>query len=700
MKKKIKIFSILLVVIILISTILIITLNKKETELRTIKSQKELLKIYEGETNQNLKENLIGIITMPFSILYYPSKYYYYDDIAKSDGILDAGVDTIISNNTSNSESSSSSSSTKSYSTTNIQVENVDEADIVKTDGDYIYSISEENVVITDVKDPKKPTIVSKFAIADNSIPEDLILYKDKLIVISEGETTGNSYYRNANTTVEIYDISSIENPVLTKNYTMNKPYYTSRCIDNVLYVISTGSLKKADNDEIDISYTEDGMEKSLNLENIKYLKDLKTRKQTLISVVDLNNERSDIKIDSYLMDISNAYVSENAIYLLNEKYKYESYIPSIKSIFGLKGVFGLADYETDGENGYWTEIYKFDIYKNGNVKYSAKTKIEGKTINQYSLDEKDNHLRIALYNNKGSRVAILDEKLKQIGISNYVAKGETMYSSRFIGNKVYFVTYKTMDPLFVMDLSDETNPKVLGELKIPGYSTYLHPYDENHIIGIGMETKETVRRDYSGKVISTTAKIVGMKMALFDISNVNTPIQISSVVIGDSRTTSAILTNPKALLFSKEKSLIAIPVNNYSDDFEINDSDSYSSLVNNYSKYNKPYIAEGYFVYNINIQDGFKLKGIITHEKEKNTYYNNTTKLLRGLYIDNNLYTVSETAIKVNDLDSLKQVGEIKIKEVPTNTTEQSDRKDENDTIVLDEKDEHKIENNTIVIE
>lgn len=109
------------------------------------------------------------------------------------------------------------------------------------------------------------------------------------------------------------------------------------------------------------------------------------------------------------------------------------------------------------------------------------------------------------------------------------------------------------MDPLFVMDLSDETNPKVLGELKIPGYSTYLHPYDENHIIGIGMETKETVRRDYSGRVISTTAKIVGMKMALFDVSNVNTPIQISSVVIGDSRTTSAILTNPKHYYFQKK---------------------------------------------------------------------------------------------------------------------------------------------------
>ena len=77
------------------------------------------------------------------------------------------------------------------------------------------------------------------------------------------------------------------------------------------------------------------------------------------------------------------------------------------------------------------------------------------------------------------------------------------MYSSRFIGNKAYLVTYRTVDPLYVIDLSNPTKPTVLGELKIPGYSTYLHPYDENHLIGIGMETKETVRRDSFGKVIS-----------------------------------------------------------------------------------------------------------------------------------------------------------------------------------------------------
>ena len=156
--------------------------------------------------------------------------------------------------------------------------------------------------------------------------------------------------------------------------------------------------------------------------------------------------------------------------------------------------------------------------------------------------------------------------------------------------------------------------------------------------------------------------------MAFFDVTDVNQPIQLSQTVIGDRRTTSAILTNPKALLFSKEKQLIAIPVNNYSEDFDVSSSgDSYSSVINSYKSYSKPRIAEGYFVYKLNLQDGFKLKGTITHETSsdnKSLYYSyNPSKLLRGLYINNNLYTVSETAVKVNNLDTLELVDEIKIK-------------------------------------
>ena len=668
MKKGVKVFIVILLITIIIAVITIVC-NKDDTELKTVKSKQELLKIYEGD-NSDLQRLLARIFCMPFSMFYHN-----YDVIGKADNAGSIGIDSA-----SSTESSSSSSNTKDYSTTNIQVENVDEADIVKTDGDYIYSISEDNVIITDVKDPKQPKVVATIKSEDDDIPEDIILYKDKLVVIStKGNQTQRYYYNNRmNTVVKIYNITSREKPVLTKSYEMYEPYYTSRCIDNVLYVISSGNLRKED-DEIVVGYNEDNMEKELSVDKIKYLKDVKTTKQTLISTVDLNNETADIKLDSYLMNISNAYVSENAIYLLNQKYNNDSKIP-IKLLFRFKGVFGLEDYyEMASESGYYTEIYKFDIKEN--VEYKAKTKVKGKTINQYSLDEKDNHLRIALYDNDGSRVAIFDEDLKQIGISDNVAKGEKMYSSRFIGDKVYFVTYKTIDPLFVMDLSNETKPKVLGKLKIPGYSTYLHPYDENHIIGIGMETKEIINRNSNGKVISTTAKVVGMKMALFDVSNVNSPVQISSVVIGDSRTTSAILTNPKALLFSKEKSLIAIPVNNYSQDFEVTLSNNYETMINNYTKYSKPYNAEGYFVYNINVQDGFKLKGVITHEKTNATYYYSNSKLLRGLYIDNNLYTVSETMIKVNELDSLKAVGELKLKNIEN--VDSSVREQSNNVII-----------------
>lgn len=667
MKKGVKVFIVILLITIIIAVITIVC-NKDDTELKTVKSKQELLKIYEGD-NSDLQRLLARIFCMPFSMFYHN-----YDVIGKADNAGSIGIDSA-----SSTESSSSSSNTKDYSTTNIQVENVDEADIVKTDGDYIYSISEDNVIITDVKDPKQPKVVATIKSEDDDIPEDIILYKDKLVVIStKGNQTQRYYYNNRmNTVVKIYNITSREKPVLTKSYEMYEPYYTSRCIDNVLYVISSGNLRKED-DKIVVGYNEDNMEKEMSIDKIKYLKDVKTTKQTLISTVDLNNETADIKLDSYLMNISNAYVSENAIYLLSQKYNNDSKIP-IKLLFGFKGVFGLEDYyEMDSESGYYTEIYKFDIKEN--VEYKAKTKVKGKTINQYSLDEKDNHLRIALYDNDGSRVAIFDEDLKQIGISDNVAKGEKMYSSRFIGDKVYFVTYKTIDPLFVMDLSNEAKPKVLGKLKIPGYSTYLHPYDENHIIGIGMETKEIINRNSNGKVISTTAKVVGMKMALFDVSNVNSPVQISSVVIGDSRTTSAILTNPKALLFSKEKSLIAIPVNNYSQDFEVTLSNNYETMINNYTKYSKPYNAEGYFVYNINVQDGFKLKGVITHEKTNATYYYSNSKLLRGLYIDNNLYTVSETMIKVNELDSLKAVGELKLKN--TENVDSSVREQSNNVI------------------
>ena len=669
--KKLKYAIILSIVLLIAVTICLIVFNTNndKTELRSVKSKKELEKIYYGEDEYDFDDSLLlKIVAMPFTFfidysrpLYYTTIDSYYD----YDYSYSKGVNSIsdIALSESSTIQSANNSSQKDYSTTNIQVENVDEADITKTDGDYIYSLSEDNVIITDVRNPQEPKIASKISLY-GSAPEDLILYNNKLIVIYT-ESSSSRYY-NGNTIVVVYDITDKENPLSLKSYTLYEPYYTCRCINNNLYVISSGNLRR-ENNEISTYYIEDSQTKEIPLKNIYYLTSVDSNKQTLISKVDLNNLDNDISINSYLIDISNAYVSENSIYLLNYDYNYSSYDKTpIWTLFSYEGAFGPFAYEEenyDYDTGYSTKIYKFDFLSDGSVKYCAEAKTQGQTINQYSMDEFDGNLRIALYDSNGSKVVIYNKDLDLIGESNYVAKGEKMYSSRFIGNKVYFVTFKNMDPLFVMDLSNPTEPKVLGELKIPGYSTYLHPYDENHLIGIGMETEEQVYRDSSGRVTSTSSTITGMKMALFDISDVKHPKEISKTVIGDRRTTSAILTNPKALLFSKEKELIAIPVNNYADDFSINYTDNTSSAVSSYSNYNKNYISEGYLVYKINLNDGFNLKGVITHENTNSNYnYYSNTRLLRGLYIDNNLYTISETTLKVNNLDSLEQVSELKI--------------------------------------
>lgn len=654
-QKKVRfiLIPLLILTILLVGFGIFFAFREPKSELKTIKSQKELERIYEGN-HSDTKEFWTYVLAMPFSLIaQIPSPLGIAQDLAINDAILPSlGAE-------SSTISATTGSAQKDFSTTNIQVENVDEADVTKTDGDYIYSLSGTDVILTDVRNPENLQIASRISSSSNVVPEDLILAGNHLVVISSDSTAR----RQSATSVRIYDITDKTKPSLIKSFVLYEPYYTSRCIDNKLFVISSGYLEKEDGKLITY-YTEDFATQDIPLDHMQYLTDVPTRTQTLISMVDLAHPKEDIQLNSYFIDVSNSYVSEHNIYLFDQDYEYTRYAPPISSLFGLKGAIGPFTYEedTDGTSGYFTKIYKFRILDNGSISFDAHGKVQGKTINQYSFDEHNNMLRLALQDYQGSRVVVLDQNLKEIGKSANLAKGETMYSSRFIGDKAYFVTYQTVDPLFVIDLSDPTKPRALGELKIPGYSTYLHPYDENHIIGIGMETEENVVRNSSGKVIRTTSTIVGMKMALFDISNVSNPVQVSSTVIGDRRTTSAILTNPKALLFSKEKELIAIPINNFAEDFGISSSTTnYASMVNSYTNYAKPYVSEGYAVYRINVQDGFSLKGVITHDKTvTKNYWRNSSKLLRGLYIDQDLFTVSETGIKVNDLDSLTLKSEL----------------------------------------
>ena len=645
-----------------------VNLNSEKDELIAVKSENELKQIYQKKYSDS-DNKLLNILTMPFSLLTYgaPMEKNYKPGLDYGS----AGVDTsnVLENinSLSGSNASTSTSTTKEHSTTNIQVENVDEADITKTDGDYIYSLSGSDVVITNVQDPSNIKIDSKIQSEEDYNPEDLILYNDKLVVIS----TKYIKYGQSNTLVSVYDVTKKDEPKLVKSCMLPEKYYTSRSIDGKLLVIASGKLREEDN-KVVTYYEEDNSKKEIGLENIKRLKRLISNDQTLIATINLQST-DNVKVNSYLFNVENAYISEKNMYLLNELYSNENsgFEKRVKNLFGIRGVIGFFNYilneDYDDYNEYddYTNIYKFSIQEDGDIEYLAKNKVRGTTINQFSLDEYNENLRVGLETSDGSKVVVLDNKLNKIGETGCLSKGEKMYSTRFLGERAYMVTYKNTDPLYVIDLSNPNEPKVLGKLKIPGYSTYLHPYDEHHLIGIGMQTKETIYRDLQGRVTSTSARITGMKMALFDVSDVNNPKQISQTIIGDSRTTSAILTNHKALLFSKEKGILAIPVNSYPSDFEVeSSSDDISKLVSQYTNYNKNYTAEGYAVYNINLTDGFNLKGIINHERIKTSgyRYGYSGKLLRGLWIEDNLYTVSEKMIKVNKLGDLSQISELEI--------------------------------------
>lgn len=651
MKKKLAVIIAILLVIAIVIGITVSNLRFRG-DLTEISSEKQLQKIVDGY-NSSGGSSVVAAFVCPLIAL--PTRSFSGGIIEDASSTQSSGGDIVpdgITTSASDTKSfdsvlpsTNTGTTTSEYSTTNIQVENVDEADIVKTDGEYVYSISGDTVYITYAKNPTEMNVVAKIQEPlSNIYPEDLILQNNKLIIIS-----GNTI----KTVVKIYDLANIENPDKIKEFEINKEYYTSRYINGNLYVISSGRVTSEGN----LEYVEDGATVNPDKPNAYKINDLYTRMQTVIASYNLNAPENKIKVQSYLMDVENAYISEKNMYLIDNGYSGSRDV-EFSDIFGIKGLLGIGDAIKDSDSTYGSNIYKFNFKEDGSIEYQTKTQVEGTTIDQFSLDEKDDNLRIALYTIKGSRVVVLDNNLKQLGETAYLAKGEKMYSARFVGARAYLVTYKNIDPLYSIDLSDPENPKALGALKIPGYSTYLQPYDENHIIGFGFQTEETVRRNSLGRVTSTSAKVTGMKMALFDVSDISNPKMISEEVIGDSKTNSTVLENHKALLLDKERNLLAIPIKNYTTDLSITEDDDISSATKSYTSYlkSRTYNKVGYAVYSLDIANGFNLRGIITHDVNSNNY----TSDIRGLYIDDTLYTVSNKEIKANNIDTLAEIKEI----------------------------------------
>ncbi len=653
---KSKITEIILVVILAIIILLtsIAISNVRGTKPKSVKSNLKLEAIYNADENKDFALGMIGyVLNFPYSafsnVSYMGRKDYTSSGTWTFDGVEYWQKSGSISSVGSSGNSSSSSESSSDYSKTNVQVENVDEADVIKTDGEYTYSISEDTVIIADVRDVENTRITSRLK-PTSGIPVDLLLYDKYLIVIGRDSSRKNS------TDVEIYNVEDKNKIEKVKSYEISKSYKTSRILNGKLYIVSSGRLSKNSDQKIEIDYKEDGSSKDINLKKMYYFKDKSSDYETVISNVNLDDiSNSTFDVQAYLMDVDYIYMSENNLYIANWNYKEDE--NSVLKLFGFKGIFSMMDDENYDKE---TTIVKLGINEDGSVSYVGKAKLDGSAINQFSFDEYNSNLRVALEDDEKSRIVVLNKKMKQIGVSEVVGEGESMYSSRFVEDRAYLVTFKYTDPLFTFDLSNPKNPKLLGELKMPGYSTYIHPYDENHLIGIGVQTEEVVVRDSQGEIRGSNTYVTGLKMAIFDVTDVNNPKQLSDVTIGNKNTKSPILTNHKALLFSKEKGIIAIPVNSYSSPIteQTVSTTDVEKLVDKYnSGSSSDYISEGYLIYNIDTENGISLKGVIEHSSANKNTKSYGSQVLRGIYIKDSLITVSQHMLKVNDLQTLKEI-------------------------------------------
>lgn len=580
---------------------------------------------------------------------------------------------------------SDSSVDESDYSKTNVQVEGVDEADVVKTDGEYIYQVNNQKIVIVKATPSNEMKIIKEIKLEDEIYPKEIYVDSKNLVIIcsasikSDKQEVDNKvsdeqkkvrilpypYYNYRETTKAlIYDIADKSDIKKIREVEVEGFYISSRKIANSLYLISNKNVYSTDKDTIVPIYKDSIVNteyKSLSYSCIRYFPGVLESRYLIISGINLDNITEEAKIQAYLGAGENVYASTESLYVAITQYEPVFTImrqeASVEKVKADTSLIGVPDYKQEEIK---TKIFKFSI-EGGQVTFLNKGEVVGTILNQFSMDESNNYFRIATTSGNSwssgedtskNNLYILDETLSLTGKLEGLAPGEKIYSVRFMGDRAYVVTFKTVDPLFVIDLKDAKNPTVLGKLKIPGYSDYLHPYDENHIIGFGKDAVE----------VKGNAFYLGMKIVLFDVSDVANPIQKFSETIGDRGTDSELLRNHKALLFSKEKGLLAFPVTL----MKLKEGDLKQS-VDGIPQYGT-FAYQGAYVYDINLTDGFKLKGKITHISDEeylksgDYWYDGRKNVDRIIYIGDTFYTLSQGMIKANEMNDLTEKGCVEI--------------------------------------
>ncbi|MBW3020422.1 beta-propeller domain-containing protein [Candidatus Woesearchaeota archaeon] len=603
---------------------------------------------------------------------------YYYTDLPFRGGMMMDGpmMETAVK---------SVSDNNLDFSETNNQVQNIDEGDIIKTDGQYIYTSTADTLYIIKSYPAEDSEIVSTINL--NNTISGLFVKDNKLVLFGAvfDRVTLNELSilpRQSMSFFQIYDITDRTNPKLIEDYKFEGFYFNSRMIDDNVYFI-TNSYPQRD---YPIPCFFRGEEKMIMPIPAIYYYGYDYSNPMYVNINAFNLENLELNSKSIIVESSqNMYMSEENIYLTYTKYinEYELEIESVMeatqgyltkedseliSKIEMISTDILTKFEKDSKiyRVYQDRIAKLDkdtqdliekeaqrilkVKLNENKYYeftvinkiavdglsinpSSSGKVYGHAMNQFSLDENDGILRIATTTNgrwdrftnnmseSENHIFTLNSNMEIIDSLSGIAQNERIYSTRFIDDRLYMVTFRQVDPFFVVDLSNPEKIEIMGELKIPGFSRYLHPYDENHIIGIGRDASDEGRE-------------LGLKISLFDVSDVSNPKEVAKFISNEKYASSSAEYEHKAFLFSKEKEMLVIPVISY-----------------NNENYN------GAFVFKIN-EEEIELRGLIEHPM--NNYYYGGVE--RSLYIEDNLYTKSPSLLRINKISTLDGVKSIKL--------------------------------------
>ncbi|ABX12367.1 beta-propeller domain-containing protein [Nitrosopumilus maritimus] len=596
------------------------------------------------------------------------------------------------------------------YSTTNVQVENVDEPDYLKNDSKYVYIVSRNTLSIIDAYPAEDARLILKIALdIESQYIQNMFLNKDRLVIFYNGQSDEEiipqfdfiprpSY--NPVTHALIVDVSDKENPTILKDYSIDGHFRDARMIGDYAYFVTNNHINHQ-NPRLPII-----MEDSVRImtpdafyfDNVEEFSNFNT-----LTAIDIFGDT--INSETFLMGYSGTfYVSENNFYLTYQQnmpfgyYEnssrdrfYDVIVPllpndiqdEIKSIQNDSSLNSSEQWvkiselmqnsynemsKTDKEelfekirealNEYdakiqeenrKTIIHKISIDED-KIEYVAKGTVPGRLLNQFSMDESGDRFRVATTIEyyiqhegtiRSNAVYVLDEQLNIVGELEDIAPDESIFSSRFMGDRLYLVTFEQIDPFFVIDLSKDT-PKILGELKIPGFSNYLHPFDEDHVIGIGRDTKV----DENDRV-----QQLGVKVALFNVADVSNPKVLDDFVIGDRSSHSEAQYNHKAFFFDKSRNVLSIPISGDSDRLEHITSKMFAPEYNRWS---------GFYVFDVDSTNGFSIKGTITHSDSDSRYYGMGDA--RTFYIDDVLYTASQGYLKMNSFENLEEINTIKL--------------------------------------